>query len=126
MDAIWNFLGVVIVALFGLVGVIVQAHTGSKLKKQNEISKEIHDSVEKLREESKADDLKLHKKLDNNEMNSLKRYLVTEMTKIKDGTYIPTEEQKRILKEAKDQYNDRGGDSYVDDMYDDLRDSNLI
>ena len=39
---------------------------------------------------------------------------------------VPSEEQKRVLKDTKDEYNAAGGDSYVDDMYEDLRNKGLI
>ena len=59
-------------------------------------------------------------------MNDLKRFLIIEMTKIDQGIYKATDNQRRMLKEAKDEYNHDGGDSYVDDMYDDLRNRNLL
>ena len=82
--------------------------------------------IEALREESKKDDIRLNKKLDKKHINDLKRFLITEMSKIQNKDYVPNEEQKSILKEAKKEYNDMGGDSYVDDMYEDLRDQKLI
>lgn len=33
---------------------------------------------------------------------------------------------KKSIKDTKDEYNAAGGDSYVDDMYEDLRDKGLI
>ena len=40
-------------------------------------------------------------------MEVCKRYLVVEMTKIKDGIYIPSEETKRVIHETKELYNKR-------------------
>lgn len=88
--------------------------------------KSVKTEVNDLRKESKADDKKLNEKLDDIEMQNCKRFLLVEMTKILDGTYIPNEEQKRMLKETKERYNERGGDSYIDDMYVDLRDKKLL
>ena len=45
--------------------------------------------------------------------------LVSLMSKIKNG-YTPTVEEKLILHESKKKYNDLGGDSYVDEMFDNL------
>ena len=53
-------------------------------------------------------------------------WLITELTKIRDESYIPNEEQKRLIHEVKDEYNGLGGDSYVDDMFEDCKKKNLI
>lgn len=126
MDAIWSFLGVVLVAIISLIGTIIQSKSHKKLETQEELIKIVDKKIETLRAESKEDDINLRQKLDYITMNQLKRFLIVEMTKIKNGSYIPTENQKRMLSEAKDEYNQAGGDSYVDDMYDDLRKSNLL
>lgn len=86
------------------------------------VKKEVND----LRKESKADDIRLNKKLDTIDMDACKRFLIVEMTKIQDGTYVPNEEQKRMLHETKKTYNDKGGDSYVDSMFDRLLDKGLL
>lgn len=86
------------------------------------VKKEIND----LRKESKADDVRLNKKLDIINMDVCKRFLIVEMTKIQDGAYVPNEEQKRMLHETKKTYNDKGGDSYVDSMFDKLLDKGLL
>ena len=86
------------------------------------VKKEVND----LRKESKADDVRLNKKLDIINMDVCKRFLIVEMTKIQDGAYIPNEEQKRMLHETKKTYNDKGGDSYVDSMFDKLLDKGLL
>ena len=78
------------------------------------------DVVVDLRKESKKDDAKLNKKLDNHELSSLKRFLVGELTKIRDGVYVPSDSQRCLLHEAKREYNGLGGNSYVDEMFDDL------
>lgn len=119
MSDILNFIATIVVAIIGLVGIWIQ--TKSKERQDN-----ITNKLESFRGESLENDKKIEKTIDNVRMNVTKRYLVTEMTKIAQGDYTPNEEQKRVLKESKDEYNKAGGDSYVDDMYDDLRDRNLI
>lgn len=126
MDAFWSFLGVVIVAIISLIGTIIQSKSHKKLETQENLVKEINSKLENLREESKKDDKSLREKLDYITMNQLKRFLIIEMTKIKQGSYMPTENQKRMLSEAKDEYNKSGGDSYVDDMYEDLRKGGML
>lgn len=126
MDAFWSFLGVVIVAIISLIGTVIQSKSHKKLETQEDLIKSVDSKIEALRKESKEDDVNLRQKLDYITMNQLKRFLIVEMTKIKNGSYIPTENQKRMLSEAKDEYNQAGGDSYVDDMYDDLRKNNLL
>ena len=126
MDSFLSFLGMIIVAIISLIGIIIQTKSHNKLQKQNDIVKTMDEKLDKLRAEAKEDDSKLHKKLDENKMNDLKRFLIIEMTKIDQGIYQATDNQRRMLKEAKDEYNHAGGDSYVDDMYDNLKDRNLL
>ena len=126
MDSFLSFLGMIIVAIISLIGIIIQTKSHNKLQKQSDIVKTMDAKLDKLREESKKDDFTLNKKLDENKMNDLKRFLIIEMTKIDQGIYQATDNQKRMLKEAKDEYNRAGGDSYVDDMYDKLKDKNLL
>ena len=133
MDAIYNLIATLGVAVISLIGIFVQTKSKEKTESisttqeaMSEIQGSILDKIEALRKESKDDDVKLHKKLDKQHINDLKRFLITEMSKIQNEDYVPNEEQKSILKEAKKEYNDLGGDSYVDDMYEDLREQKLI
>lgn len=126
MESFLSFLGMIIVAIISLIGIIIQTKSHNKLQKQSDIVKTMDEKLDKLRTESKKDDFKLNKKLDENKMNDLKRFLIIEMTKIDQGIYQTTDNQRRMLKEAKDEYNRAGGDSYVDDMYDKLKDRNLL
>lgn len=119
MDDLLNFSATIIVAIIGLVGIWIQ--TKSK-ERQEDLKKDI----KTFRDESLDNDKKIEGTIQDVRMQVTKRYLVTEMTKIAQGDYIPNEEQKRVLKDAKDEYNKAGGDSYVDDMYDDLRSKGLI
>ena len=126
MDSFLSFLCMIIVAIISLIGIIIQTKSHNKLQKQSDIVKTMDAKLDKLRAETKKDDFNLNKKLDENKMNDLKRFLIIEMTKIDQGIYQATDNQKRMLKEAKDEYNRAGGDSYVDDMYDKLKDKNLL
>ena len=126
MDSFLSFLGMIIVAIISLIGIIIQTKSHNKLQKQSDIVKTMDAKLDKLRAEAKKDDFNLNKKLDENKMNDLKRFLIIEMTKIDQGIYQATDNQRRMLKEAKDEYNRAGGDSYVDDMYDKLKDKNLF
>ena len=126
MDSFLSFLGMIIVAIISLIGIIIQTKSHNKLQKQSDIVKTMDTKLDKLRAEAKKDDFNLNKKLDENKMNDLKRFLIIEMTKIDQGIYKTTDNQRRMLKEAKDEYNRAGGDSYVDDMYDKLKDKNLL
>ena len=116
----------VLVAVIGLIGIIIQTKSHNKLKNQETLITDIdnkidkikqefkndiattNEKIDKLREESKEDDTKLNAKVDTLEMEVCKRYLVVEMTKIKDGIYIPSEETKRVIHETKELYNKRG------------------
>lgn len=126
MDVIFNFVGMIIVAIIGLLGIIIQTKSHDKIEKQDVIVKDINSKIDALRKESKEDDIRLNAKLDETRMNALKRFLITELTKIKNKEYIPTDYQRRMISEAKDEYNKAGGDSYVDDMYDEINDKKMI
>ena len=116
----------VIVAIIGLIGIIIQNRSHTKLKSQEDLLKTVDEKIDKLKTQSTEEDKRLNNKLDTIDMNSCKRFLIVEMTKIKDGTYIPNEEQKRMLHETKTRYNNDGGDSYVDSMFEDLQDKGLL
>ena len=137
MDGILSFLGMVIVAIIGLVGVILQVKSKEKtesidLKIDNlkkEFTKKTDDFANELitfKEESTESDKRISDQIQEVRMTVCKRFLVTELSKIQEESYIPSEEQKRVLKDTKDEYNSAGGDSYVDDMYDDIRNKGLI
>ena len=119
MASVLSLIGVIIAAILSLVGVIYQ--TKSKEKQDNILNK-----LNSFHKEAINADNEILAKVDDVRMNVLKRFLVSEISKINNGDYIPNEEQKRVLKDAKDEYNKAGGDSYVDDMYDDARSKNLI
>lgn len=123
---IFQSIATVLVALIGLAGIWVQTKSHTKIQKQESLLATVDEKIDKFRQESKSEDDKLSEKMDDIEMQNCKRFLIVEMTKIKDQAYIPNEEQKRMLKETKERYNARGGDSYIDDMYEDLRDKKLI
>ena len=116
----------VIVAIIGLIGIIIQNRSHIKLKSQEELLKTVDEKIDKLKIQSTEEDKRLNNKLDAIDMNTCKRFLIVEMTKIKGGTYIPNEEQKRMLHETKTCYNNDGGDSYVDSMFEDLQDKGLL
>lgn len=116
----------VIVAIIGLIGIIIQNRSHTKLKNQEELLKTVDEKIDKLKTQSTEEDERLNGKLDAIDMDSCKRFLIVEMTKIKDGTYIPNEEQKYMLHETKTRYNNDGGDSYVDSMFECLQDKGLL
>ena len=137
MDGILSFLGMVIVAIIGLVGVILQVKSKEKTESidskidniKKEFTKKTDDFTNELitfKEESTESDKRISDQIQEVRMTVCKRFLVTELSKIEEENYIPSEEQKRVLKDTKDEYNASGGDSYVDDMYEDLRDKGLI
>ena len=116
----------VLVAIIGLIGIYIQTKSNNKLKSQEDLLKTVDDKIDKIKKQSEDEDRKLHDKLDFMEMNDCKRFLIVEMTKIQDGTYTPNEEQKRMLHETKKTYNNKGGDSYVDSMFEKLQAKGLL
>ena len=116
----------IIVAIIGLIGIIIQKRSDNKLKSQEDLLKTVDEKMDKFKKQSEDEDRKIHAKLDQMEMDNCKRFLIVEMTKVQDGTYIPNEEQKRMLHETKKTYNDKGGDSYVDSMFERLQAKGLL
>ena len=116
----------VLVAIIGLVGIVIQNKSNSKLKSQEDLLKTVDDKMDKLKTQSIEEDKRLNKKLDIMDMDNCKRFLIVEMTKIQDGMYTPNEEQKRMLYETKERYNNDGGDSYVDSMFESLQAKGLL
>lgn len=114
MDALYNLLATLGVAIIGTINVVIQTKSKNK-------SDCIETKIDALRKESKAGDTILLEKLDNSNLQTLKIWLTTELTKVRDEVYKPNEEQKRLLYEAKKEYNDLGGDSYVDDMFEECK-----
>ena len=100
-------IGMIIVAIIGLIGVIIQTQAKTKQKTIGRNNKEIFN-------------LEKGKKI------NFCRSKTVELTKVRDELYKPNEEQKRLIIEAKRKYNDLGGDSYVDDMYDECKLKKLI
>jgi len=137
MNSVINLIGTVAVAIIGLIGIKMQIRSKEKQdnidtklskidNKFTKITDDIHNTVEEFKKESARSDQEIGARLDKFKMVMMKITLVNEMTKIKDGVYHPNEEQKAILKETKNEYNKCGGNSYVNDMYDDLRKNSLL
>lgn len=128
--SIISMLGSVLVAIIGLVGIRMQ--TKSKEKQDN-----IAETMEKIRKENNENVERLSDELSHVELGGLKRFLVGELTEAKKKAKNPrltekqkenilNEEQKRLIHEAKDRYNVLGGDSYVDSLYEDVEEMNVI
>lgn len=98
----------VLVAIIGLIGIIIQTKNSGRIKSQQELLNTVEQKIDLLKHESKKDDERLNKKLDRMDMENCKRFLIVEMTKISQGTYEPTEEQKRIIYETHERYNEEG------------------
>lgn len=73
--------------------------------------------------ESKLDNIR--NALEKETLNRCKVDLINVMSRIKNG-YLPTEEEKRVLIEEKEEYNKHGGNTYVDEMYNSLKKEGLI
>ena len=98
----------IVVAIIGLIGIIIQTRSNNKLKSQQDLLKTVDDKIDKLKAQSIEEDEKLNQKLDDIDMETCKRFLVVEMTKIREQAYVPNEEQKRLIHETKKIYNEKG------------------
>lgn len=125
-----SMIGSIIVAIIGLVGIKIQNKT--KQKQDN-----IAEMIDEVRKESQKNSERLSEELASVECGGIKRFLVGELTDAKKKGKNPrltdkqkenilNEEQKRIIHEAKDRYNELGGDSYVDSLYEDVEKMDII
>ena len=106
----------IIVTAITTVGVVITTLIqSSNARKKDNIEAKL-DNIRKLFND-KIDSLK--ENLNQETLARCKADLVSLMSKIKNG-YTPTVEEKLILHESKKKYNDLGGDSYVDEMFDNL------
>lgn len=110
-------LATIVVAVISTLGVIATTIIQT-------ISNNRKDNIDtKLTAMSVNFDNKLKDIVDNLKKEKLDRAkadLVGLMSRIRNG-YVPTTEEKIILFETKQRYNDLGGDSYADDMFDTLK-----
>lgn len=63
---------------------------------------------------------KLSKNLNEEKLDRAKADLIGLMSRIRNG-YVPTTEEKMILFETKEKYNSLGGNTYVDEMFENLK-----
>ena len=105
----------IIVSAITTVGVVIttliqssNARKKDNIEAKDNIRKEFNDSMDSLKDD-----------LNQETLARCKADLVSLMSKIKNG-YTPTVEEKMILHESKKKYNGLGGDSYVDEMFDNL------
>ena len=107
----------IIVSIITTIGVVlttlIQNHNARK--KDN-----IEEKLDNIKKEFQENLLALKNDINTETLGRCKSDLVSIMSKIKNG-YTPTDEEKRIILETKELYNNKGGDSYVDDMFDTLK-----
>lgn len=107
----------ILVALISGLSVAIPNILATLLSNRKEKTKKMLDDVT----QSITKELESIKKALNQEtLSRCKTDLINVMSRIQNG-YAPTEEERRILIEEKEQYNHLGGDSYVDDMFDRLK-----
>ena len=96
--------------------------TISQNKKNNVevVKNDIQKAIKSTETNIKADITKVRASLKEETLSRCKVDLINAMSRIQNG-YVPTEEERRILIEEKEQYNKLGGNSYVDDMYSRLK-----
>lgn len=118
-------IGIICTSLFALIGTIVQIKSNSKAKKSDEIMTSIDAKLDALKADSDKADKALRDCIESHHLRYYKDQLVVAMSRIEAG-YTPTTEEKHILHEQKAKYNDLGGDSYVDEMWDRLVKKELL
>lgn len=91
-----------------------------------ELLSTVDEKINKIEKDNVKRDNELNERIDQIILENAKRFLVMELTKIQEGGYVPNMEEKRIIHETKKIYNDQGGDSYVDTMFDKCVQKNLL
>lgn len=117
--------GMTFTAICSLLAVIIQVKSNNKTKKNGDMMTIIDSKLDKLKADSDASDKELRECITEHHLRYFKDQLVITMSKIEAG-YIPTIEEKHILHEQKAKYNELGGDSYVDEMWDNLHSKGLL
>lgn len=118
-------IGISITALFSFATAVIQIISNKKAKKQSDIVGEINIKLDDIKSISGKGDNKLHKRIDDLTMSLDKAWLIDFMSRAINGEKFNME-QVRIAKEFKERYNELGGDSYVDDMWDSCQEKKLF
>lgn len=117
--------GVGFTAICSLLAVIVQVRGAGKQKKQDDLVKAMDAKLDIMRDRSKKADDEIRASMKEQQLRYYKDQLVATLSRIENG-YKPTMEEKHILHEQKAKYNELGGNSYVDEMWDKLIKKDLI
>ena len=99
---------------------IIATISNNKKNNLKQVETNINKSVKQVEKNIKADLTKVKNTLNEETLSRCKVDLINAMSRIQNG-YVPTEEERRILIEEKEQYNKLGGNSYVDDMFERLK-----
>ena len=115
MEAVWCAF---ITGVFGVITVIINKNTNKKVDKIEDVKSEILKQVQKNREEYKEE-------ISNHILENNKTYLTDFLSDIEAGE-PKSEIQIRRAYEIKWEYNQKGGDSYIDDKWDELIKKRLL
>lgn len=118
-------IGVGFTAICSLLAVIIQVRGAGKQKKQDDLVKNIDGKLDVMKSASEERAKALWNSITEHQLRYFKDELVGTLSRIENG-YKPTTEEKHILHEQKAKYNELGGDSYVDEMWDKLIKKDLI
>ena len=123
---IWTTLittvGVVVTAI---IQAIVAGRKDKLETRINSLESSIKKDMNAMKEDLQKDIEDLRESESKEVLARCKSDLVTMLSRIHNG-YKPTAEEILILYETKELYNSKGGDSYVDDMFDKLKKEELI
>ena len=112
----------ILIAAIPTIGTIIVAlltlFTNRKIEKNKELKEEILKEVQKSRDDNK-------KEISDHILDNDKTYLTDFMSDIEAGE-PKAEIQIMRAKEIKQDYNRRGGDSYVDDKWEELKNKGLL
>lgn len=115
----------IIVAIQVIVQSLIASFSSKKIKKQSDIQEETKQLVTDLKEDSQKRDSEIIESIKEDRLMNDKRWLLDFLNRRQNGEEM-AEEQIRMAYETKKRYNDNGGDSYIDDFWDKLKEKNLF
>lgn len=106
----------IITSVTSLITLCVTSVTNHKVRKQENLKKEIFKEIKSLRKEFFAEIESLRQTINNNRMKTLRNILVNELTQLVQGDK-KSKEQVQDIMDMFEEYKNLGGDTYVDDLH---------
>ena len=114
----------IVVAIITTIGTVINTIVTKHYSRKDDIE-DVKKLIKDLKTDSDKRDDELNQKFKSIAMLYAKVYLIDFLSRVEAGEKM-NKEQIRLLYEMKEAYNNAGGDSYVDDLFDYLKNSKMI